>query len=144
MRISSTGFFEHPRNIPPAQNCMSASRLHVTPSPPFQEPTKNELLHLSISRSGSRVLSVGGFPSYHLDVWDIPVGQQNQSGVEVSTSVNVARVSLGDRLTGLGCAMFPLNINIIAACGKQAVRLISLDPLPNHCTVRQVPWRHHD
>lgn len=128
-----------------------------------QEPTKGEWLHLSISNSGSRILSVGGFPGYHLDVWDISAvldpqaipsaaggasnlkspspGQQHKqssSGSETATAVNVARVPLGDRLVDLGCFMFPLNTNIIAACGKHAVRLINLDSFPNHCTIRQV------
>ena len=121
--------------------------------PSSQEPSKSEWSHLSISKSGSRILSVGGFPSYQLDVWDVctseavpnvkppTLGQQKPEGgssESPAAATNVARVPLGDRLTGLGCYMFPSNNNVIAACGKQAIRLISLDPLPNHCTVRQV------
>ena len=130
----------------------------------IKEPSKSEWIHLSIAGGGSRVLSVGGFPSFQLDVWDIvtqtahAIGpddtrnagvsqqrqkqqqqQMEQSLASSPQAVNIARIPLGNRLTSLGCASFPLNSDVICACGEKAVRVINLEPLPGgHNAIRQV------
>ncbi len=118
--------------------------LHNRATALVQEPTKNEWLHLSVTNTGKRVLSMGGFPHYQLDVWDLlpdlsDMDAEDDDGAAGGPlrSACVASVQLGDRLSAVGVAAFPLNNDVVCTCGERAARLIGLDPLPKLGTLRQ-------
>ncbi|GAX79865.1 hypothetical protein CEUSTIGMA_g7305.t1 [Chlamydomonas eustigma] len=122
----------------------------------IKEPSKTEWLHLSFSRDGSRLTSLGGYPNHQLDIWDlVPPSMPSSTPSDGSATTpkkpppvsssgalhkvfNSASIPLGDRLSALGAALFPLNPNIVCACGEYAARLFSLDPIPGMCALRQI------
>ncbi|GIM14160.1 hypothetical protein Vretimale_17167, partial [Volvox reticuliferus] len=85
----------------------------------------SEFLQLVFDVEGTRLASLGAPPDNQLDVWDVDLKE------------SLLRVQLPDSLTGLEPAFFPLNSEVLAVGGPDAVRLLWDEPLGGARIVRQ-------